>query len=65
MFSNLAYVKEQLRKLPQRECKAIGEKLDISFGTIKRLKYEKDANPLSMTVDKLATHFRTREKRSK
>jgi hypothetical protein len=63
MFSNLAYVREKLRRTPLKECKAIGKKLRISDGTMKRLKYEPDANPLSETTDRLALYFRTKEKR--
>jgi hypothetical protein len=66
MFSNLAYVKGKLRAMRLKDCRALAAKLRyVSFGTLRRIKYEEKANPSAVTVDKLALHFRTQEQRSK
>lgn len=64
MFSNLRYVQRQLKKGTPKDWKIVSKQSDVPFGTIKRIAYGETKNPLSITVDKLAAHFRTKERRA-
>lgn len=64
MFTELSYVKEQLSKHSRDIWKACSKSSGVPFSTIKRIAYKQTAAPRSDTVGKIATYFKTREKRS-
>lgn len=63
MFSQLRYVQEQLDRLTFSQLRELADDTDVPFGTIRRIRSRETANPRVQAIDKLATHFRTREKR--
>lgn len=62
-FSQLRYVQEQLEKVGYSGWITAAKATKVPFGTIKRIGYGETENPRSQTIDKLAAHFRTQEKR--
>lgn len=65
MFSQLAYVKDQLGAHSRDEWRACGRATKVPFSTIKRIAYGQTKNPGVIAVDKIAAYFRTRESRAK
>lgn len=65
MFSNLAYVQEQLAKHPRTEWHRCCDVSGVPFSTLKKLAYKQTTNPTSKTVERIAAYFRVREKRRK
>lgn len=61
--SELAYVKEQLKKYTHREWEMIARAAKVNFRTVKRIAYNETAYPRSDTTGKLALYFRTIESR--
>lgn len=63
MFSQLAYVREQLEKHGRPEWYRCEKATRVPFSTIKKIAYKQTKNPGSVTVDKIANYFRVKEKR--
>lgn len=64
MFGQLAYVREQLAKYGRQEWFACEKVTRVPFSTIKRIAYKQTKNPGSVTIDKIAAYFRTKERRA-
>lgn len=65
MFSQLRYVQEQLDRVGYKGWKDIEEKTGVPVSTLKKIGYRQTPTPRSDTVDKIATYFRTQERRKK
>lgn len=62
--TDLAYVKEQLRRVGPAEWKPIAKAARINVKTIRRIVSDETRGPRSDTVGKIAMYFRTKEKRA-
>lgn len=62
MFTELAYVKEQLRLANRAVWADCAKASGVHFRTISRIAYD-ETMPGSDTVGKIAMYFRTKEKR--
>lgn len=61
--TELAYVREQLKRFKHRDWKMIARAANVEFRTLKRIAYNETAHPRSDTTGKLALYFRTIEAR--
>lgn len=63
MFTELSYVKDQLRRASREVWAECAKASRVHFRTISRIAYN-ETTPGGATLGKIATFFRTREKRS-
>lgn len=61
MFSQLAYVKEQLQAHSRAEWQACSKAKKVPFSTIKRIAYGQTKNPGVLAVEKIADYFMNRK----
>lgn len=62
--TELAYVRERLRRCTAEERGAAAKAAKVHPKTIRRIADRKTENPSAVTVGRLALHFRTRDKRA-
>jgi transcriptional regulator with XRE-family HTH domain len=62
MFTELSYVKDQLKRAPRTVWAECAKASGVHFRTISRIVYG-ETMPGSDTVGKIAMYFRTKEKR--
>lgn len=63
MFTELGYVKEQLKRIGHAGWQDVFRGTGVPIRTIKRIAYDETKAPGSDTIGKIAIFFRTREKR--
>lgn len=61
--TELVYVRERLKRCSPTERRAAAKAAKVHEKTIRRIVDRETENPSSVTVGRLAIHFRTREKR--
>lgn len=62
--TELAYVREQLKRCTPKELIAVAKIAKVHPKTIRRIKARSTENPSAVTVGRLAMHFRTQEVRA-
>lgn len=62
--TELAYVRDRLKRCSLDELREAGEVADASVKTLRRILRLKKYHPSAITVGKLALHFKTRELRA-
>lgn len=65
MFTDLAYVREELNKIGHAGWRRVSDSADVPLRTIKRVAYRENKDFRASTIGKLAIYFRTQEKRRK
>lgn len=63
--TDLAYIKEQLKRVGSSGWGPIAKAARINVKTIRRIVSDETRGPRSDTVGKIAIYFRTKEKRAK
>jgi hypothetical protein len=63
MFSQLAYVRDQLNRVKFAGWREVSRGSGVPLSTIKKIGYGITEFPRSDTADKLAMYFKTKEKR--
>jgi hypothetical protein len=62
--TELAYVRERLKRCTPQELLAVAKIAKVNPRTIRRIKSRSTEHPSSVTVGRLAMHFRTQEVRA-
>lgn len=62
--TELAYVRERLKRCSPKELIAVAKIAKVNPRTIRRIKARSTQNPSALTVGRLAMHFRTQEVRT-
>lgn len=65
MFSQLAYVKVELGKVGHAGWPDVSKGSGVPLSTIKKIGYGDTKYSRADTIDKIATYFKTRERRTK
>lgn len=65
MFTDLAYVREELAKIGHSGWLQVANRSEVPLRTIKRVAYRENKDFKASTISKLAIYFRTQEKRRK
>lgn len=65
MFTDLAYVREELAKVGHKGWRQVADRSDVPLRTIKRVAYRENKDFRASTISRLAVYFRTVEKRGK